>query len=139
MKAHFSQVQWGRVLWTSILVVIPLLILDLIMFTLAFHIWSMPDQLLIVAQVASWISYMLTILLTFGCGVLVARKVAREPQLHGLLLGLVVALIRFVLGPVFGGESVLVRILIFVLIIAAGWLGGVLGSRGGRSHSQVAS
>jgi hypothetical protein len=48
---------------------------------------------------------------------------------HGLLMGLVVALIFFLLSLGFRTPA-LVVLGTFVLTVAAGWLGGVLGSRG---------
>ncbi len=82
---------------------------------------------------------MLAILLTGGGAVWVARKRERQAPLHGLLVGLVAALLLFILNPdltnflqgAFRGRlDLLVRALLtFVLMGAAGWFGGILGSR----------
>jgi len=129
MKALFSDVHWGRVLLTGILLVILDVILNTVLLLLATYIWSQPDQAQIAIRVSSWSSYILVILLTVGGAAWVARKVEREAPLHGLLVGLVVALILLILSVGFG-SPLLMALLTFDLNLAAGWLGGVLGSRG---------
>ena len=129
MKAQFTQMHWGRVLLTGGLVVILVVILNAVLFALATHVWSQPDQAQIAIQVSSWSIYILLLLLTFGGAVWVARTVEREPLLHGLLLGVVVGFIICFLSLGFG-SPVLMALLTFVLNIAAGYLGGLLGSRG---------
>jgi len=129
MKALFSDVHWGRVLLTGVLLVILDVILNTVLLLLATHIWSQSDQAQIAIQVSSWSSYILVILLTVGGAAWVARKVEREAPLHGLLVGLVVALILLILSVGFG-SPLLMALLTFDLNLAAGWLGGVLGSRG---------
>jgi putative membrane protein (TIGR04086 family) len=91
-------------------------------------------------QVTSWSTSMLAILLAAGGAIWVARKGEREAPLHGFLVGLVAALILFIFNPdapnffqgAYRGKlELLVRALLtFVLMVAVGWLGGVLGSRG---------
>ena len=140
MKAHFSHVHWGRLLLTDILVIILVLILNTVLLLLASHVWGPPSQNDIVYQVTSWITSILAILLTVGGAVWVARKVERAAPLHGFLVGLVAALILFIFNPDFtnflqgayrGRLDLLVRALLtFFLVVAAGWLSGVLGSRG---------
>ena len=129
MKALFSDVHWGRVLLTGVLLVILDVILNTVLLLLATHMWSQPDQAQIAIQVSSWSSYILVILLTVGGAVWVARKVEREAPLHGFLVGLVVALILLIISVGFG-SPLLMALLTFDLNLAAGWLGGVLGSRG---------
>ena len=129
MKAQFSQLHWGRVLLTGILVVILVVILNTVLLMLATYVWSQPDQAQIAIQVSSWSTYILLLLLTFGGAVWVARTVEREPLLHGLLMGLVVGLILCLLSLGFG-SPVLMALLTLVLNMAAGYLGGFLGSRG---------
>jgi len=130
MKAHFSQVHWGRVVLTGVLVAILVILLSIVLFLLlnAFHVWDHLDQGHLAFQVFSWISNILAILLTAFGAVRVARKVERAAPLHGFLVGLVAALIVF--GPGFAARLDLATLVPFVLMLAAGWLGGVLGSRG---------
>ena len=129
MKAQLSQVHWGRVLLTGVLVVILVVILNTVLLVLATHVWSQPDQAQIAIQVSSWSTYILLLLLTGSGAVWVAVKVEREAPLHGLLVGLVVGLILFLLSRGFG-SPVLLALVTLVLNAAAGLLGGVLGSRG---------
>lgn len=140
MKAQFSHMHWGRVLLTGVLIVILVVILNTVLFLLASSVWGLSPQTEIVYQVASWSTSILAILLTVGGAVWVARKVEREAPLHGLLVGLVAALILFIFNPSLtnffqgayrGRLDLLVEALgTFFLMVAAGWLGGVLGSRG---------
>ncbi len=133
MKAQLSQVHWGRVLLTGVLVVILVVILNTVLRLLATHVWGQPDQAQIAIQVSSWSTYILLLLLTGSGAVWVAGKVEREAPLHGLFVGLVVGLILFLLSRGFG-SPILVALVTLVLNAAAGLLGGVLGSRGrGRS------
>jgi putative membrane protein (TIGR04086 family) len=129
MKAQFSQMHWGRVLLTGVLVVILVIILNTVLLVLANHVWSQPDQAQIAIQVSSWSTYILLLLLTFGGAVWIARRVEREPLLNGILMGLVVGLLICILSMGFG-SPVLMALVTLVLIMAAGCLGGLLGSRG---------
>ena len=136
MKAHFSHVHWGRVLLTDVLVIILVAILNTVLLLLAIGVWGLTE---IAYQVTSWSTSILAILLTVGAGVWVARKAEREAPLHGFLAGLIAALIFFIFlpdvtnffhGAYRGRLDLLVRAFFtFFLVVAAGWLGGVLGSR----------
>ena len=140
MKAHFSHVHWGRVLLTGILIVILVVILNIVLLWLASHVWDAPSQNEIVYQVTSWSTSILAILLTVGGAIWIALKVEREAPLHGLLVGLVAALILFIFNPnltnflqgAYRGrlDLLVVALGTFFLMVAAGWLGGFLGSRG---------
>lgn len=91
-----------------------------------------PDHALLsqlVGQVSPWVRPALAALLTFGAAFWVTRTVAREMQLQGGLVGLVTALSLLVTALVFGGVLNLIGAVGFVLKVATGWLGGVLGSR----------
>jgi hypothetical protein len=129
MKAQFSQMHWGRVLLISVLVIMLVIILNTVSLALASHVWSQPNQAQIAIQVSAWSTYILLLLLTFGGAVWVARTVEREPLLNGLLLGVVVGLILCILSMGFG-SPVLRALVTLVLNMAAGYLGGFVGSRG---------
>jgi putative membrane protein (TIGR04086 family) len=137
MKVQLSQVHWGRVASAVILTVFLTLTLNFIVDLLAFQIWSRPDQEQIVRQVLFWNPTILPILLTFAAALWVVHKIERKPRLHGLLVGLIVALILFFFSSGFQGEFVLVTLITLLLTIAVGWLGGVLGSGGGKSQRQI--
>ena len=129
MKAHFWQMHWGRVLLTDVLVIIIVVILNMAVLLLASSIWGPPFQTESIYQITSWSTSLLAILLTAGGAVWVARTVERETLLHGLLVGMVVGLILLLLGLGFG-TPLLMALLTFVLNMAFGFLGGILGSRG---------
>src|SRR5260370_5979625 len=133
IRPQCTRVHWGRILLTSILVVILVIILNTVLSLLASQVWGPPSQAHQIAYlVASWSTFVLQLVLTVGCAVLAARKVESGAPLHGLLVGLVVALIFFPLSLGFRNPA-LVMLVSFVLTVAAGWLGGVLGSRGRRT------
>ena len=130
MNTQFSQVHWGRVLLIGVLLAILILVLNLVLsfLLLAFLNWGHLDPHSAI-RVFSWILAFLAILLT-GYGALrVARNVESAAPLHGLLVGLVAALIYFLIGLASSRRFDLVALVPFVLMVAAGWLGGVLGSR----------
>jgi putative membrane protein (TIGR04086 family) len=136
MKAHFSHVHWGRILLTGMLIVILVVILNTVLFVLVSNVWGSPSRSESVFQVNYWSTALLAILLTVGGAIWVARKVDREAPLHGLLVGLVAALVLFIGSPAITGayrgrlDLLMVALFTFFLMVAAGWLGGVLGSRG---------
>lgn len=132
MKAHLKQVHWGQVLLTGVGVLILVVLLNSAVALLALRIWGQQDHGLIAVQVDLWSTTILDFLVITGGGIWIARKVKREAPLHGLLVGLLVALIFFLLDWGFSGSiGRLVPLVLgeFVLTIVAGWLGGVLGSR----------
>ncbi len=135
MKAQFSQMYWGRVLLTSILVVILVVILNKVLPVLATNVWSQPDQARIAISVSTWSTYFLLFLLTFGGAVWVARTGEREPLLNGLLVGLIVGFIICILS-LGSGSPILSSLVTFVLNMAAGYLGGLLGSRGRKQSAS---
>lgn len=129
MKVQLLHLHWGQILLTGLLVVILVIILNTVLLWLAGQIWPQPNQELMLVQFLFWSTFVLQLLLTVGGGIWVAQNVEREASLHGLLMGLVIALIfiPFSLSLIYPAVAVLVS---FVLTVAAGWLGGVLGSRG---------
>lgn len=129
MNVQFSQMRWGRVLLTGVLVVVLVIILNMVLPVLANHVWNQPDQVQIAIQFSSWSTYILLLLLTFGGALWVARTVEIEPFLHGVLIGLFVGVVICILTMGFG-SPVLMALVTLVLIMAAGCIGGLLGSRG---------
>lgn len=129
MKVLLTQVHWGRVLLASILVVILTIIMNYVVFLLVLIIWGQTKHLPVVFLNGTFSSSILMILLTFASALWVARTVAREPRLHGLLVGLITALLLFLITSGFRGEFVFLAVITILLTIEAGWLGGVLGGR----------
>jgi len=129
MKAQLSQVQWGLVLKTAVVLYLLTLILGLGLSLLlqVFLNRSHLDQGAI--QSFTVITALLVVVVT-GYGALwVARKVDRAATLHGFLVGMVVALISFLLDLAFSGAIHSVGLVLYVLMVASGLLGGVLGRR----------
>jgi putative membrane protein (TIGR04086 family) len=129
MKVQLSHLHWGRIILTGVLVFILVVILNTVLLWLVGLVWQQLYQQLIVVQYVSWSTFVLQLLFTVGGGVWIARKVEREAPLHGLLMGLVVALIFLPFSTGFRTPA-LVELVSFLLTLAAGWLGGVLGRRG---------
>ena len=129
MRARLAQVRWALVLKTSVLVYLVTLILGLAVSfpLLAFLGWARLD-----ASRAFQLSFLITAALIFavtGYGALwVARRVERAALLHGFLVGLVVALLSFLLDLLFHPVLEPTGLILYVLMIAAGALGGVWGS-----------
>jgi hypothetical protein len=70
------------------------------------------------------------VIVVTGYGALrVAHRVERAAVLHGLLVGLLVARISLLLDLLFIRAIELVGLGLYVLMVAAGLLAGVLGSR----------
>jgi hypothetical protein len=129
LKVQLSHPHWGRIFLTGLLVVILVIIINTVLIPLAFLIWPQSYLQLNVVRFVSWSTFVLQFLLTVGGGVWIAHKVERDVPLQGLLMGLVIALIFL---P-FSFSSVLPALYVplsFILTVVAGWLGGVLGSRG---------
>jgi hypothetical protein len=131
MKVPLAQVHWGRVLLASILVVILTIILNYVVLLFVLRIWGQMKQAIpafFLDGICS--SSLLILLLTLVFATRVARNVEREPQLHGFLVGLIAALLLFFISSGFQGQFALVTTVTTILVVVAGWLGGILGSRG---------
>lgn len=127
MLAQSSHLHWGRILLTGVLIVILVVILNMVLPVIGW-VWHTTDRQLFY-QVVDWITTVLALLLTAGGALWMARKVERGAALHGFFLGLVVALILLLLSLGFRLPAQVVLVT-FLLTVAAGWLGGVVGNRG---------
>ena len=130
MKARLSRVHWDLVVKTAVLVYIVTFILGLALTfpVLAFLNWGRLDSQR--AFLASSLISALFVIVVTGYGALhVARRVERAALVHGLLVGLLVALISLLLDLLFIRAIELVGLGLYVLMVAGGLLGGVLGSR----------
>ena len=135
MTKQLSKIRWWRLMLTALTVHGASFLLVFLTITayasyLAFQVRSAPDQGLIVSfasQYAPWLGSMSLILFTFlGAGWL-ASFVRTDIELHGLILGLFVAFVNsiFERGNAFSPGSLLTT----VLVIGAGWVGGILAER----------
>ena len=130
MKACLSQVRWDLVVKAAVLIYIVTFILGLVLsFPLsAFLTWShleSHDALL----VSSIISAIFVIAVTGYGAWRVALRVEGAPILHGFLVGLVVALISFLLDVLFIRAVELIGLGFYVLMVLSSILGGFAGSR----------
>lgn len=132
MTTQLSQLKWGRVTLTALVVyIVSFLIVFLIVTVyasyLGFQARGAPDQTLIEAfanQYAPWIGLISLILLTFLGARHMARRVGSTKELHGIVLGVLVSLINII----FDGLG-LVVLVTTILTIASGWLGSRLSAR----------
>lgn len=132
MTSQLSQIKWGRVTLTALIVYIVSFLTVFLIVTgyaayLGFQARGAPDQTLIEAfatQYASWIGPIGQILFTFLGSMQMARRVQTATQLHGVVLGVLVSLLNIILGGL--GLDVLATT---ILTIGAGWLGSRLSAR----------
>ena len=125
--------KWGRILLAGIgTSVAVLLVITLVVtgyaFKLAFELRGAPDQTRI-GQFAEYLGrsfwWVLQILLTVPAAAWAVRKVQSSHQLHGVLIGLVVAATGFVMGFTMSLRTIAA----FGLTVGAGWLGGAIDTR----------
>lgn len=134
--------KWGRILLAGIGVSVAGLLLLTLMttvyaFKLAFEVHGAPDQTRI-GQYAAHLGrsywWIFQIVLAVPAAGWAVRKVQSSPQLHGVLIGLVVA----VAGLAMGLTISLRAIVAFALTVGAGWLGAALAAHRqlmqGRGH-----
>jgi hypothetical protein len=99
-------------------------------FVLAFHARGAPDQAAINQLAATispammpWLERLLTVVLAFW----VVRWGAGARAADGLYVGLLSGLLSLAVMLSFGGRLTARGLLAFVVLVALGWLGGVLG------------
>ena len=122
--------KWGRIFLAGIGVPVAGLLLVTLMttgyaFKLAFEVQGSPDQTRI-GQFAENLGrsywWVLQIILTAPAAAWAVRKVQNSHQLHGVLIGLVVAVTGFAMGFTMSFRTIAA----FALTVGAGWLGAAL-------------
>ena len=125
--------KWGRIVLAGIGVPVTALLLVTLVttgyaFTLAFAVHGAPDQARI-GQFAAYLGrsywWILQMLLTVPAAAWAVRKVQTSRQLHGVLIGLVVAATGFMMSVTISVWTITA----FALTVGAGWLGGVMAAR----------
>jgi hypothetical protein len=125
--------KWGRIFLAGIGVPVAALLLVTFMttgyaFKLAFEAQGAPDQTRI-GQFAENLGrsywWVLQIVLAAPAAAWAVRKVQSFHQLHGVLIGLVVAATGFAMGFTMSFRTIAA----FALTVGAGWLGGALAAR----------
>lgn len=130
MSARFSHLRWGLVLKAAVLIYIATLILGLVISVplLAVLNWWRLDASSAI-QASSVITVLLVVVVT-GIGAWwVARGAEHAALLHGFLVGLVVALLSLALDTLFLRSIGLEGVDFYLLMVAAGLLGGVVTPR----------
>src|SRR5262245_17778353 len=140
-----APIRWGRILLVGVLApilgfVLVTLIVTVYAFVLAFQARGQPDTTSInhfAAQVAPWATPALTALLTLLGALWVGRAVPSRAQLHGILVGVIAALLS-VLFSLFGARGLQLPTLIAcVVIVLAGWVGGLIAARAGQTPASA--
>jgi hypothetical protein len=132
MPNQLSQIKWGRVILTTLVVYIFSFLTLFVVVTayatsLAFQARGAPDQAMITAfanQNAPWIGPISLILFTVLGARHMARRVESAISLHGMILGALTGIVNML----FDGFG-LGTFIIIILTISAGWLGSKLGAR----------
>lgn len=130
MKVRLSGVRWDLVLKAAVLVYVATFILGV---ALSFPLLAVLNLAHLdsqrAVQVSSLVTAIVVMVVTGYGGLRVARRVEHMALLHGFLVGLVVALLSFLLDLLFSGAITLAGLVLYALMVASGVLGGILGGR----------
>jgi putative membrane protein (TIGR04086 family) len=129
-----SELRLGRIALVSLGVIVISFLLTFLVVTvyaamLAVQAQGQPDQEQITdfaKAVAPWVGTISGLLLIFIGAAWTARRVPMHKALHGLLVGIFVAVVTIILDAL-GGITAM-DVAGFVLAIVAGWLGGMVGA-----------
>ena len=129
MTTQLSQLKWGRVIVTALVVFVASFLLTFLIVTvyasiLAFQARGAPDMAMINAfadQYAPWLGPISLIVFTFLGALHIARRVDSSVTFHGVASGVLVSLANIILD----GLS-LSTLAVTILIVAAGWIGSML-------------
>jgi hypothetical protein len=129
------RIRWGRVILTSVgAYLVGLLLITIVVTTyalkLGFEVRGAPDRARI-AQFAehsagSW-GTVVGLLLTLGAAIWVARKVRTAAAMHGVAVGVSVAVLGLIVGLLIDRSFGLRRLIHFAATVGAGWAGGLIG------------
>jgi hypothetical protein len=137
MYGSISSIRWLRVLGAAIAVIvvsflIPMFVITVYAFILAFQARGTPDQTAI-NHFAAWISPRLIpcleMLLTFIAAFIFTRRTETTRILHGLLIGILTAVLSTGVALPFGGQFSVRSFMVVVAVVALGCLGGFAGQK----------
>jgi putative membrane protein (TIGR04086 family) len=137
-------IRWGRVILTSVgAYLVGLLLITIVLtayaFKLGFEVRGAPDQTRITQfaehYASSW-GMVVGLLLTFGAAIWVARKVRTAAAMHGVAVGVTVAVLSLIVGLLIEHSFGLRTLVDFAATVGAGWLGGFIG---GRAKTETAA
>lgn len=135
MVKGLSSVRWGRILLASVATHVVNLVVTVLTVVVYAMVSTLPSggEPDFVDQLAGGTATWGVPVLTFFAAAWVARKVEAETTvLHGLLVGLLVAVI---FGLAFFWPFDLATLVLFALMVAAGPLGGLVGRR--RANDSI--
>jgi hypothetical protein len=126
MTAVLSKVRWGRVLLAAIAAHVLGVVFAAMAAVVAVAVGSAPDSALVAGLAGRMATWSVPVLTFFAAAWVVRTAERGTASLHGLLVGL--------LGAVFFGVHYywpfnLAALGMHVLVIAAGWLGSMVGTR----------
>ncbi len=135
---QFSNIHWKRVLLagigiTFLTTVLIFLVIGMYAMSLAVQAQGAPDNAKIEAfanQIGQWGTPIIALLLTVVLSAWVARKTKIAAKLNSIFVGLIGAVTGLIVGILLGGTFDWLAVIVFVLTVAAGWLGGVISERG---------
>lgn len=137
MSYSVSEIRWRPVLGAALAVIalsffIPVVIVTVYAFVLAFRARGAPDQAAISHFAASvspklmpWLEMILTFLFAFR----VARRTNGAGMINGLIVGILAGLLSLAVTLAFGGKPGLHTSLFLLTVVALGWLGGFIGQQ----------
>src|ERR1039458_1758371 len=137
MSYSLSKVRWRRVLGAAFAVIalsflIPIVIITVYAFFLAFRARGAPDQTAINHFAASvspklmpWLEMVLTLLLAFR----VARRTEGASIISGLIIGILAGLLSLAVTLAFGERLGLHNSLFLLIVVALGGVRGVVGAK----------
>jgi hypothetical protein len=137
LNCSLSSIRWLRVLSAALAVIaLSFIILAVIVvvyaFVLAFQARGAPDQSAInhfAARVSPKLMPWLEAFLTFFAALIVARRAEKGRATHGLYIGILAGLLSLTVPLAFAGRLGLRNLVLFLIIVALGWLGGFVGQK----------
>ncbi len=130
LKTRLSQARWDLVVTIAVLVYIATLILGIVVTLPLISRFSRGSPTTRGAELAfDAISALLVIVVTGYGAWWAARRVAHDALLHGVLVGVLVALLSFLLDLLVSRTITSLGLVLYVLMVVAGFFGGILGSR----------
>jgi hypothetical protein len=139
MNYSLSRLAWLRVLGAALAVIALsflalMVIITFYAFFLSFQARGSPDQKAIshfAAMVSPKLMPWLEMLLTLGAAARVARRVEKAHIMHGVVVGALAGVLSEAVTMLFGGRLSLHSVLFFLILVGLGWLGGLIGKKGG--------
>jgi|WetSurMetagenome_2_1015567.scaffolds.fasta_scaffold19149_5 hypothetical protein len=132
MKLLTANIQWVRVIVTSLLVIVlSFLVVTIItfyhIFVLAFEAHGKPDQAVIshyASTISRWMMPILELFFTFILALISTKKTENYSSIHGLLIGIFAGVLCIIVKMSFGGHLNYHTYIFFIIVIGLGFIGG---------------